>query len=81
MLLHRLHGGGFMFATVGSSILFGCFLVVVVGVKVLGRYLFEDPCEGDGNFGPPMDYYTRVEEEPEKSKDKEDVNEKKKHSD
>ncbi len=64
----------------GSVILFGCFVVAVFGVKVLGRYLFEDPCEGDGNFGPPMDYYTHDEKEPEQSEDKEDVNEKKKYS-
>lgn len=65
----------------GSSILFGCFLATIFGLKILGKYLFQDPCEGDGNFRDPVDYYTHEEEpeEPEKSEDKENVNEEKKY--
>ncbi len=50
-----------------GSALFGCVLVVVFGVKILGPYLFQDPCEGDGNFRPPMDnfYYEDEDEEDE----------------
>lgn len=42
-----------------------CVVLVVIVVKVFGRYLFENPCEGDGNYNPPMDmfYYEEPESE------------------
>ena len=44
--------------------LFGCFLLVVGFVKVFGRFLFQDPCEGDGNYNPPMDlFYEEYDED------------------
>ena len=48
-----------------GSVLFGCFLVVVIGIKVFGKYLFEDPCEGDGSFRDPITYYEEPEEDNE----------------
>ena len=46
-----------------QGVLFGCFLLVVVGVKVFGRYIFEDPCEGSGNFRDPINFYDEEDEE------------------
>ena len=43
--------------------LFGCAMLVVIAVKVFGRYLFEDPCEGDGNYNPPMDMFYYEDED------------------
>ncbi len=43
--------------------LFGCLLLVVGIAKVFGRFLFQDPCEGDGNYNPPMDLFYEVYEE------------------
>lgn len=36
--------------------LFGCTLLVIVGFKFFGKYIFENPCEGSGNFREPLDY-------------------------
>lgn len=48
-----------------NGILFGCALLVFCGAKVFGRYLFEDPCEGDGNFRDPVEYYAEEESDDE----------------
>jgi len=50
--------------------MFGCFIIIVLGVKVFGRYLFEDPCDGDGNFREPTDYYDYEIEEKDERTDK-----------
>ena len=49
-----------------EGLIFGCALLVVVIaiiVKTFGRYLFQNPCEGDGNFNPPMDIFDYGEDE------------------
>ena len=50
------------------AVTLGCGLLVVtviaILVKTFGRFLFQDPCEGDGNFNPPMDlFYEEYEED------------------
>ena len=63
-----------------NSFLFGCFLVVVFGVKVFGKYLFEDPCEGSGNFRDPVTFYEEEEEEESNENDMQmDLNKIKNH--
>lgn len=46
-----------------NGALFGCAVLVVLAVKVLGRYLFEDPCSGDGNFRDPVEFYYEKDED------------------
>jgi hypothetical protein len=48
---------------VGGSVL-ACIVVIALGVKVFGKFLHDDPCDGDGNFRAPMDYYDHGVEEP-----------------
>jgi len=46
-----------------NGFLFGCALVVIVGVKVLVSYIAYDPCKGDGNFRKSNYFYYEKEED------------------
>jgi hypothetical protein len=51
-----------------DGVLVGCVLLFIFVVKkhlggCLFRYLFEDPCEGDGNFRDPVEFYYEEESE------------------
>ena len=50
--------------TLGCGLLF--VTVIAILVKAFGRFLFQNPCEGDGNFNPPMDLFYEEYEEDEK---------------
>jgi len=50
-----------------NGFLFGCALAVFIGIKFFGKYLFEDPCEGSGNFREPVQYTCEDEDRSEKS--------------
>lgn len=41
----------------GTGILFGCALVLIVGVRAITKFMFEDPCEGDGTWRSPIPHY------------------------
>lgn len=63
-----------------TGILFGCFLLVCVGYKVLGHEIFADPYDGNGSTRSPTMTYEEEEEEEDYEKEfQEFINQKKKH--
>lgn len=48
-----------------NGILCGCALIVIAGVKIFGKFLFQDPCEGSGNFHDPIEFRYNEEDDEE----------------
>ena len=48
-----------------GGILLGCALVLIVGLRAVGEFLTNDPCEGDGTWRAPVQNYTYEQEDEE----------------
>jgi hypothetical protein len=50
---------------IANGFLVICALAVVGGIRMFGRILFNDPCEGSGNYNDPVQYYYNDDDEDE----------------